>query len=230
MNRRISSNHEGRTEERNPTANQQRENAEGTTWNINNNPNSGQMALQHQIQELESSNREKDKKIHDLSNQCERLKAHADRLTTELAAAQAYAPKPDEYPGQDILRMVEGLNDRIFNTARSIHDLSAKVPRVDCFEMMLEEPNYRERYVDLATKAIGEGLYKLTSQMEDSLAYRDPDTPPQFLPLDLALQFILVQWCSTVVSMFQTIPDAGSVLAEAYEDIRRQGRSLIFHN
>jgi len=62
-----------------------------------------------------------------------------------LAAARAYAIKPDEYPGQGILRMVEGLNEGIFNTDRSIHDLSAKVPRTDYYEMILEEPNYRGR-------------------------------------------------------------------------------------
>lgn len=214
------------TEEWNSTAKQKRENTEGTTRNSNN-PNSREMVLQLQIEGLETSNLEKDKKICDLNNQNERLKAQVDRLTMELAAAQAYAPKPDEYPGRDILRMVEGLNDSIFNTARSIHDLSAKVPRTNYYEMILDEPNYRERYVDLATKAIGEGLYKFTSRMDHGLGERDPGTPEQFLPLDLALQSLLVQWCSRVVSIFHTIADAGNMLAEAYEDIRSRGRSLI---
>jgi len=112
----------------------------------------------------------KDDKIRDLDNLNERLKTQVDMT---LAAAWAYAIKPDEYPGQDILRMVEGLNEGILNTATSIHDLSAKVPRTDYYELILEGPNY-----EIATAATSEGLYKLTSQVDGNLSDRDPDTPP----------------------------------------------------
>jgi len=126
----------------NTTAKQKRENTEGTTWNSNN-PDSREVALQNQIEDLEA----KDKRIRDLDINA-RLKTQVDRLTMTLAAARAYG---STYPSN-------GRNEGIFNTARSIHDLSAKVPRTDYYEMILEEPNSRERYTDLATAAIGEEL------------------------------------------------------------------------
>jgi len=177
------------------------------------------------FKELEASNRQKDEKIKELEKQMLMAQRLLEIKATELSKAQAYTTKPDDFPGLDIIDMVKLLNSEIFNTATAISDMfegSAKAAS----EEVVGKRVFLDEYREMAKKCIGERLYAYNCQIDESMALRQPVNPKDWIPLQLALQCVLVGWCLYVAGTIGPVPGDGEALQRCYEKIRVRGKSF----
>ncbi|KAJ3504522.1 hypothetical protein NLJ89_g7892 [Agrocybe chaxingu] len=152
------------------------------------------------------------------ARRCSLLQQLLNQRTAELNEAQSYLNKLDDYPGSTILEMVEGLNSEIFNAATSINSLYERSGKMDLMEIGEKLEVFNHARI-VAKAAIGEHLYSANCQIDEALGYADPSNPEEPLPLQLALQRILIQWCSHLLSGFGSSA-VGQALDATYRIVR----------
>lgn len=175
------------------------------------------------FKDLETLNRQKDERIKELEKQVLLAQRLLEIKTTELSKAQAYSTKPDDLPGSDIIDMVKLLNAEIFNTATAISDLFERSAKAD-YEETMAKREFFDVCRNVAKACIGEQLYVYNCQVDESMALRrQAANPEDWIPLQLALQCVLVGWCSYVAGNVGPIPGDGEALQRCYEKIRVRG-------
>lgn len=121
--------------------------------------------------------------------------------------------------GPDYADMVKLLNSEIFNTATAISELFKRSAKADRDEID-DEWKFLGPCSEVAKGCIGEKLYVYNCQVDGSLGFREPVNPKNWIPLQLALQYVLVGWLSGPV------PGDGETLQCCYEMIRVRGKYL----
>ena len=94
--------------------------------------------------------------------------------------------------------MVRRLNSEISNTATTIIDLFKRGAKAEKGEIE-DEWQFFDDCSEMAEGCIGEKLYVYNCQVDGSLDLRGPVNPKNWIPLQLALQCVLVGWCSYVI-------------------------------
>jgi hypothetical protein len=100
--------------------------------------------------------------------------------------------------GHGYTDMVKLLNSEIFNAATAISDLFKRSAKADKGEIY-DEWKFLGGCSETAEECIGAQLYLYNSQVDGSLDLREPVNPKNWIPLQLALQCVLVGWCSYVI-------------------------------
>ena len=113
-------------------------------------------------------------------------------------------------------KMVKRLNSEIFSTATTISDLFKGGAKADKDEID-DEWQFLGDCSEMAKRCIGEQLYVYNCQVDGSLGLREPVNPKNWIPLQLALQCVLVRWCSYVI---------GEAQHKDHEKIRVRGKYL----
>jgi len=172
--------------------------------------------------ELEGANKWKDERIKELEKQLSQMQRLFEIKAAELVEAQAYASKPDDISGSDVIGMVKLLNSEIFNTAKAISGLFERNKKAD-YDETFDKWEFFNDCMDIAKEYIGEKLYEYNCQVDGSMDLRNPINPQDWIPLELALQCILVGWCSYVAGTIGPVPGDGEALQRCYENIRVRG-------
>jgi predicted nuclease with TOPRIM domain len=136
-----------------------------------------------------------------------------DERTADLKAAQTFLTTVDRYAGAEILKMVEALNAEIFQGAALISELLGDGSTVD---EQRKDVEWIQGAKDDLTLCIGPVL-------AEHLSTKSKEVQADPLPLQLAVQAILTNWCVFMVDSFYVGP-AGDVLGEIYRRIRESGR------
>lgn len=181
---------------------------------------------QDRIKELEAISRQNTEKMESTEKRFSQLQRLLEQRTLELHEAQAYLNKLDEYPGSTILQNVERINSEIFNLATNIIDLFEKGKKMD-----LSERNGHRDFLDrcrrTAREAVGELLYTFNCQIDEAMDTRDAIVPESSVPLQLAMQCILVGWVLEVFGTAGSLPGGQGELREVYNLIHCQGETNV---
>ncbi|PPQ99012.1 hypothetical protein CVT24_003493 [Panaeolus cyanescens] len=149
------------------------------------------------------------------------------QLSSELKATKAYLVQPDEYATADILSMIDHLNSHIENTAATINDLYESAEKVENWDVY-EKPEFYQSQRDIVKKFLGKRVYDANTQIDETLYYRDPETPESPLPLLAALQSIMVKWCIQATDRFGPAGrDVDIVLNGIYDTIRKREEQAV---
>ena len=137
--------------------------------------------------------------------------------TADLKGAQTFLTTVDRYAGAEIMKMVEALNAEIFQGAALISDLLGDGnSEVDEWEKDAEITRLGSGTRDYLTRVVGLMLIEHLSTKSEQVR-ADP------LPLQLAVQAILTNWCVFMVNTFYVGPGS-SDLKEIYRRIWESGR------
>ena len=152
---------------------------------------------------------------------------HIERASTKYKSASGVWCIPNAFhlTGSDIIDMVKLLNSEIFNTATAISDMFERSAKAD-YEEVVAKRDFLNDYREMAKKYIGERLYTYNCQIDESMALRQPVNPKDWIPLQLALQCVLVGWCLDVAGTIGPVPGDGEALQRCYEKIRVRGKSF----
>ena len=122
--------------------------------------------------------------------------------------------------------MVKLLNSEIFKMVTAIKNLFEGSGKAD-YNETLDNWQFFEDCGDIAKGCIGDHLYRYNCQIETSMSLREQAVNPKdWIPLQLALQFILVGWCSYVVGISGPVPGGGEALKGRNETNRVRGECL----
>ena len=180
--------------------------------------------LENLVIELDSSSKRKDAEVSQLTKSSEILKKTQEKLGLELKDASSHSNRPDSHPLSVLLTMLAVVNSDIVNTAMEIVELYETAKKSDIGEFR-SNVNFFDECKALTKETIGPQLYSSICQVGGTLIFQDPTTPDDPLPLQLALQKILGQWCKDTLMIFKRIPgDRGAILREVYQNIRNKGR------
>jgi len=125
--------------------------------------------------------------------------------------------------GYDYIDMVKLLNSEIFAMAAAIKNLFEGSDKAD-YNETFDNWEFFEDRSDIAKGCIGDHLYLYNCQIETSMGLREQAVNPKdWIPLQLALQCVLVGWCSYVVGISGPVPGGGEALKGRDETNRVQG-------
>jgi hypothetical protein len=142
---------------------------------------------------------------------------HVDKVQTP--GGHDYVEKVQTSGDHGYADIVRRLNSEISNTATTIIDLFKRGAKADRGEID-DEWKFLDLCSEVAKGCIGEKLYVYNCQVDGSLELREPVNPKNWIPLQLALQCVLVGWFSGPV------PGDGKALQWCYEMIRDRGKYL----
>jgi hypothetical protein len=136
--------------------------------------------------------------------------------TADWKAAQTFLTTVDRYAGAEIMKMVDDLNDEIFQGAGLVSELLGDG---NAFEVDERRKNAQltQGDRDNLTQFIGPKLLEHLSTTKWKQLQVDP------FPLQLAVQAILTRWCVFMVDSFYPGP-ASNDLKEIYRRIWESGR------
>ncbi|EFI28064.1 hypothetical protein CC1G_14090 [Coprinopsis cinerea okayama7 len=149
-----------------------------------------------QVQDLRTRNQQLEAQLHQAQAQLRQYEskhsettALLDVRTAELKGAQAFLTKADSFSGADIIRMVEGLNSEIFQCCALVAETVFSEENI---------PKEDEKFVaGIRTELAGmHGEMLISFLAKNAVASRDP------LPLQVALQMLLIKFCIHVVTSF----------------------------
>ncbi|KAF9047807.1 hypothetical protein BJ165DRAFT_1403443 [Panaeolus papilionaceus] len=165
--------------------------------------------LQDKIQRMELNMREKARAAEE--NQVQ-LQALLDVRTNELKGAQSFLTMVDTYSGADVVKMVEVLNAEIFQTSAYMSEL---------VEEVLPDEAVRVRWEDCLTpEALAGVRAEVGEELVAFIGRKGPEIRDDTLPLQIAIQSILVWWSAYMINGFcDGIP--GEQMMNLYENIRR---------
>jgi hypothetical protein len=163
---------------------------------------------------------EAQKQIRDLQGENQKLEDEVKVLEERIAnfkGAQNFLTTVDQYAGADIMKMVEDLNDEIFQGAFQVSELHKNG---DAFEVDKPGKNAQLELTkgdrDNLTQFIGPNFLEHLSTNSEQLQV-DP------FPLQLAVQAMLTKWCVFMVDSFYPGP-ASNDLKKIYRRIWESGR------
>ncbi|KAF8901885.1 hypothetical protein CPB84DRAFT_1746889 [Gymnopilus junonius] len=145
--------------------------------------------------------------------------------TSELKEAQTYLNNQTNILVRQSCK-VWTINSEIFNLATNIIDLFEEGKKTDLFERN-EQRDVVDRCSRIAKGAIGGLLYDFNCQIDEALNIRDPIVPESSVPLQLALQTILVAWTLEVFGTAGSLLDGHGELKDVYNLIQRQEEQSI---
>ena len=139
-----------------------------------------------------------------------------DEQTADLKGVQTFLTTVDRYTRAEILKMVEALNDEIFQGAGLVSKLLEDGNAFEVGEQrkIAQLTRYYDR--DHLTQFIGPKLLEHLSTKS-----KQPQVDP--FPLQIAVQTILTRWCVFMVNSFYPGP-ASNDLKEIYRRIWESGR------
>ena len=181
-----------------------------------------QMEAKKQIRDLQGKNQKLEDELNILKVSLRSVQdkhLHTVKLleerTADLKGAQTFLTTVDRYAGAEIMKMVEALNDEIFQGAGHISELLGDG---DAFEVDEQRKNAQltQGDRDYLTQFIGPKLLEHLSTKSNQLQV-DP------FPIQLAVQTILTRWCVLMFDSFYSGP-ASNDLKEIYRRIWESGR------
>ncbi|KAF6748677.1 hypothetical protein DFP72DRAFT_915787 [Ephemerocybe angulata] len=178
--------------------------------------------------ELSGARLRADKQFGELSGRCRELedelmkaKALLDARTQELKVSQAFITTADQYSIADISRMVEQLNEEIFNFAMNISDAvfqSTTNTQVD--ETI---PGYIEAH-QAAVRRWGESTIL---RLRADFGKDAPDT----ILFESLIQHVLVCWCYEIIQPFNFVEDdMGTGLDQIWKGIIEKHETAVAKN
>ncbi|KDR69813.1 hypothetical protein GALMADRAFT_910706 [Galerina marginata CBS 339.88] len=181
---------------------------------------------EERIKELEDTNQQNLEKLQAMENRYTQLQRLLDQRTVELRDAKRYMKQPDEHPGSMILKKLEGVNSEIFNTATSLNDLLERSEKSNLDETIMQKL-FLDNCREAAMQAVGELLYSVNCQIDDAAILRDAIVPEESMPLQLALQCVLIKWAVKVVGAAGTFPGDDGGLKRVYEMVRSREEKSV---
>ncbi|PPR01405.1 hypothetical protein CVT24_006243 [Panaeolus cyanescens] len=165
--------------------------------------------LQDKIARMDLNMREKARAAEENQTQ---LQALLDVRTNELKGAQSFLTMVDKYSGADVVKMVEVLNAEIFQTSAYMSGL---------VEDILPDHALRRRWENCLTpEALAGVRAEVGEDLVEFIGRKGPDIREDPLPLQIAIQSILVWWSAYMVNGFcDGLP--GEQMMSLYENIRR---------
>lgn len=157
---------------------------------------SNRVATGH-VHELQSANSKLEARVRQLEEQLQRTQSKYGETTAllnvrsaELKGAQVFLSKADLYAGGEIIQMINALNEEIFQCCANIAEGVVGEP-----EKFVEDESTLADCRSRVTDLIGQRMVTL---LEASRDVANGDT----LPLQTALQILLVTFCEGVLMAF----------------------------
>lgn len=151
----------------------------------------------HHVHDLTSANSRLESRVRELEEQLQRSQAKQSETSAllsvrsaELKGAQVFLSKADLYAGGEVIQMINALNEEIFQCCANVAEA-----------VISEETRFEEDAAVLAscrkelTNRIGQRMVVL---LETSRELANGDT----LPLQTALQILLVEFCASFLMAF----------------------------
>ncbi|KAJ7578242.1 hypothetical protein C8J56DRAFT_797701 [Mycena floridula] len=169
--------------------------------------------LQNHIDHLKAKCREKDRQLAEKEAQFTETSRLLDSRTKELQGAQTFLATADSISGADVLRMVQSLNDEIFQTAAYIADaLNPADKEVDEDVMVVDDEKVTLQWMETAKRCIGE---ELVSLLVSKRTHEDFEALVQN-----ALQSSLGHVCAFQLQHWATDPRPTRLFHETYTRLR----------